>query len=716
VRTLAECVAGRTLLGVLDLPDRGFRRDDVVRVLAGAPLRFHGQPVPGSAWERLTRDAGVVGGLDQWDARLRALAARRAARSTARGADDPRGPDPNDARIDALRAFVAHLGAILDPPSAPRTWSGWAALAHRILDELLPGDLARRHWPPAEQDGCEAVERAIDRLAGLDALGDGADLDVFRRTLRLELDEGLERVGRAGDGVLVGTVGLGLGVPLERVFVVGLAEGLFPARTREDSLLSDDERRAAGGDLPLRAVRPDDDERALLAVLAATTGARVLSYPRGDLRKSTERMPSRFLLDTVEALHGRRVYGDGLAGIDAPWCRHVASFASGVAHAAFPATEQEHRLRALGRHVSLGGAIDDAPGADDRALSLAVRLVTARRSAAFTRFDGNLTHVRVPGPARDGVVVSPTRLETYAVSPHAYLMQSVLGVHIPEEPEDRLEISALDRGSLVHEALEAFLVEVLARPEPPAPGARWSVADRDRLLALAAQRCDAYEAAGRTGRALFWRRERARVLADLEVLLELDGERLAGGGLAPIAAELRFGDDEPLPVALGDGRVLRFRGSADRVDRSADGSLVVIDYKSGRPYREPPDDDVTAGGTHLQLPVYAHAARAAFGDDNTPVTAAYWFATSRGGFTWLPVLLTPAVGTQVDRVLRAIVDAIEAGVFPCPLDPPGSWSWRTRTYDDPDARGTRDRWREWERKCQAPELAAWFAIGGVDDA
>ena len=53
-------------------------------------------------------------------------------------------------------------------------------------------------------------------------------------------------------------------------------------------------------------------------------------------------------------------------------------------------------------------------------------------------------------------------------------------------------------------------------------------------------------------------------------------------------------------------------GSADKVDRTRDGVLLVTDIKTGRATKfvELKDDPVAAG-TKLQLPVYAYAARAA---------------------------------------------------------------------------------------------------------
>ncbi|HEX5615371.1 MAG TPA: PD-(D/E)XK nuclease family protein [Acidimicrobiia bacterium] len=715
-RALAESVAGRTLLGILDLPTHGFRRDDVVAVLASAPLRFRGRFVPASAWERLTRDAGVVAGPSQWHARLDDLAARYTERAEAIAAANGTEPfaDRRVERIRLLQAFVAHLVHELDRSRGLRSWRAWRDWSSALLRDLLPTEHQRAEWPDVERDALGKVEAALDRLAGLDELDDPPDPETFRRTLRLELDSGLGRAGRIGDGILVGTMGLGLGLDLDRVFVLGLAEGSFPARSREDSLLTDDERRRAGGDLPLRGSRPDDDQRGLLAVLAATTGERWMSYPRGDLRKSTERMPSRFLLDTARGLlGGTRIYGDALAELDEPWCTHVPSFAAGIVRTPFPATEQEHNLHSLAQHRAQGGrGTDHELRTHDIAYARAVTLIDARRSNAFTRFDGNLAGLPVPGPARDGLLVSPTRLQTYAACPFDYLMESVLRVGIPENPEELLRISPLDRGSLVHEVLEEFLTEVLAADPNRRPGTPWSDAERARCLAIGEQHCHAYEAAGRTGRDLFWRADRRRIMTDLEELLELDSTRLVDDQLVPVAAELSFGfgDVPPVEIELADGRRVAFRGSADRVDRAADGSLVVIDYKTGKHWRAP-DDDLTNRGTALQLPVYAHAARAAFGDPSTPVTASYWFASrAKGEFKWFDVPLTSEVAARFDEVVRTIVDGIEAGVFPCRLDPPSSWSWRQRTYTDPDARGTRDRFREWDTKRAAPEVAGYVAL------
>jgi RecB family exonuclease len=504
--------------------------------------------------------------------------------------------------------------------------------------------------------------------------------------------------------------------------VCGLAEGLFPTRVHDDSLLPDADRRATDGALTLRAARVDDDHRRLLAALASASRERVLLFPRGDLRRTTERVPSRFLEsclaecvdDTATSSHGVERLPEDLGELHADWYAPVPSFAAGLARVEFPATEQEHRLRTLLDHARDGGTVDGHELARlDPALGRGVETVVARSSRAFTRFDGNLAGHDVPRIADGEVVVSPTRLQTYAYSPHDYLLEYLLRVEIPELPEERYEVTPLDRGSLVHETLDQFLAEVLARPEgAPAADVAWPDTDRSRLREIAEARMAVYEAQGRTGRRLFWHRDRRRILAELDRFLTEDDAVRKESGLRTIATELRFGFSDGAPavdLTLSDGRALRFRGAADRVDVTAGGSLWIIDYKTGRPIGVD-DDDPTSGGRMLQLPVYAHAARASFGAPDTPVGAAYWYVSTRGGFRWAELVLTPAVDARVDEVLRAIADGIDGGVFPCRVDPPTTWTRRWRTYTDPDARGTRDRYREWVRKREAPELHGYVML------
>jgi ATP-dependent helicase/nuclease subunit B len=67
------------------------------------------------------------------------------------------------------------------------------------------------------------------------------------------------------------------------------------------------------------------------------------------------------------------------------------------------------------------------------------------------------------------------------------------------------------------------------------------------------------------------------------------------------------------------------------------------------------------------------------------------------------------------ETLRNIVDGIETGVFPALPPEPAPTPWVQCRYCDPDGMGTTDRWREWERKIDAPEMAIVHSLVGSDD-
>ncbi len=685
-RSMSESVLGRGLLRILALADTDFARDDVCGLFAAAPvLDGRGRPVPAAQWERLSRDAGVVRGVSEWDARLGRYAATLTPGDRA---------DRVRAQVDALRTFVSKLSSELDPERLSNTWSGLARLAHQLVQRYFGGEARRTAWPPFEQVAARRVESVLDRLATLDTIDPGPTIDTFRRTFELELDAARDRVGRLGDGVLVGPVAMALGVDLDRLWVCGLAEGRFPSVPHDDPLLGDRERAALGGDLPLRADRTAADERHFLAALSSTApGGVVCTYPRGDLRRSTEHVPSRFLAASAAA--------NAVS-------RSIPSYAHGVTHVAFPANRHE-----LGVRAAVAGAswVASQPG-----VAPGLALTRARAGHDFTRFDGNLAHLRgrlaAISPASADRVASPTRLQTWASCPHAYFVQTVLHVEPIERPEDIMALAPIERGSLVHEILDRFVDEVRGQPDAGRP---WHAADHARLREIAEEACAAAEAKGVTGRRLLWHRDRRIILGELDAFLDADQRYRAEGSVETLATELPFGmpngEGRAVEVPLDDGRIVRVRGQADRVDRRADGTLVVVDYKSGSeiPYRSLNHDDPVTAGTHLQLPVYAYAARTAYGTPTTNVEAYYWFV-GRGKNQRVGYDVDAAVDTVFRRTLRTIVDGIEAGVFPLAPTEPAPSPFIGCRYCDPDGMGTTDRWRDWQRKVADPGLAVFRSL------
>src|SRR4029453_15174555 len=119
---------------------------------------------------------------------------------------------------------------------------------------------------------------ALAGLAALDAMGGECDLGTFRRTVEQELEAPAARTGTFGTGVFVAPVAAATGTDFDTVFLLGMAEGAFPAIANDDALLPDAHRLLAGGELSVRESRLADDHAALVAALAAGP-ERILLWP-----------------------------------------------------------------------------------------------------------------------------------------------------------------------------------------------------------------------------------------------------------------------------------------------------------------------------------------------------------------------------------------------------------------------------------------------------
>jgi hypothetical protein len=438
-------------------------------------------------------------------------------------------------------------------------------------------------------------------------------------------------------------------------------------------------------------------------------------HPRGDLRRSVERAPSRWLLDAVAAradADADRVSWDLPPA--AEWLEMVPSFAARVREPRFPATRQEYGLRALA-----GSAAGRLPAhafvATDAVLRRGTAVIHERATGRFGRWSGRLGPHAAGLVAKSlaGRVTSATALEQWLRCPHAFLMRHVLRVSPIENPEELLVISPLERGSLVHDVLERWLCELL-EGELPSPTEPWPSAVRERLRAIARQACDDAQTRGVTGHPLLWRRDRRRLLAELDDFVTADDDRRRASQLTPAGSELPFGVPgaaDPVVIELDDGRVVRLRGRIDRVDRAADGTVVVADYKTGgtNDYRALSQDAPLADGTLLQLPVYGLAARAA-GDPPPAVHTEYWFVSSRGQWQRIGYLLTDDVVTTLRDTLRVVADGLESGLFPMRPPEPRWRPWIACEYCEPDGLGTAERYREWERIRQDTALRAYLAV------
>lgn len=549
-----------------------------------------------------------------------------------------------------LGSFVEDLGARLVPPQG--SWAQAAHWARGLLDHFLAPD---ERWPDGERRARGDVRAAIDALAALDGVSPGPDLAAFAQALRGELGRRPMPAAAGGHGVLVAPFDLARGVRVDTVVLVGLVDGLVPGVDAEDA------------------------RQALRAAVRAGETTRLATWPRLDPRTGRAQVASRLLAEVVD---------------DRTAVRPVASFA-GSLHLREPALgraeEVQRALDALhrrGHDVAVS-----APAQADPAVGRGIEVVQARGSKVFTRFDGRLEPGAVT-PFDEEHPVSATRLETYAECPRRFLFERVLGVHDRNLPEDVWRIEARDRGSLVHAILERYVRARLG-------GAPRSL---ELLLGLADDCLDEAAADGMVGRALVWRLDRAAIARDLHLFFAEEGDA------EPLAAEFAFGPEEdddapPVAVPLHGGQVVRFLGRADRVDRAADGGLVVSDYKTGRQVALARlTSDPLVGGRRLQLPLYALAARSHFGAAG-PVRARYWMVSAERSTPCYHLELTEDMEFHFRVVVGRIARGIQAGAFPADPGPPRADGFEHCRYCDFDRACPATRDRQWAAKRADPALA-----------
>jgi RecB family exonuclease len=485
-------------------------------------------------------------------------------------------------------------------------------------------------------------------------------------------------VGTFGQGVFVGRLAEVAGSDLDEVIVVGCSEGAFPPRAADDPLLPDRDRRAAGPALRRRGITAAEEERDVLAVMAAAPDTCTLTFPVADPREQRTRQPAPFVLEQCSSLLGERVDTDDVTRLrdDARasrWFVDLPSFEWWLANGGTPATPTELDVGELVRARAAREPLERLPIVHAALLDRGLRAATARIAGAFDEWSGwvgrwehladDLQHPR-----------SPTSLQQWATCPFRYFLGHVLDLEGLEDPGDEETITAADRGTLVHAVLEEYF---RSRIE----GEPRSIDD------IAGEIEGRFRAQGRTGRPLLWDAEWRALRRHLHQILAAGDADPVLAGVDPVAVEYRFGvpDPEtgdavaPVVVDIANDRQMRFRGAVDRIDRSSDGRrLVVLDYKTGSSEGyavldpEHVEHDIVARGTLLQLPIYAAAAQAAY-PGATEVEAYYWFIGQRGVPRFLGGPIDAPAQERFQAVMRTIADGIEGGVFPAR---PGEEEWR----------------------------------------
>ncbi len=720
-RPASAGLAARSLLALLGLRERGFAREAVLDWLAARPTitATEADPlpeVPISAWDRLSRRAQVLQGAEQWIGRVERLIKTlefeeqqrqdwRAQALAHEALEETPRPVHDLEHAHAILAAIRQLDRATRPPREPATWHSLVEWATSLRRTYVPDDPA---WPDSERQAAKALDAALESLQQSSALEPTTTVPAFRDALAAALESRRLDEGVAGRGVLVAPLGASMGAAFERAYVLGMAEGFVPGRPAADPLTAGN-----GGHVdPLgRQQRQRAAERRGFLAALASSDSVCLSFARTD-GAARASYPSRWLLEVVARIEGiPALFASDfskLFGSERPWLEHIASGYDGLQRSATPMNVAELRLREVVAAHAVGHDLADSPVAarTDLVLGRALFAARARQSIQFTEFDGNLAAFagesrRIPRPfAADSSGSSATSLERWAGCPYQYFLVNVLRVESTERPEEEWTISELDRGSLIHEALEAFFRERLddgrsTAEEPFTP------LDHARLESIAIALIEDLEAQGRTGHAVAWENARAGLLHDLHLHLDREEAWRHEDRLAPALFERTFGDPRnpdswpAVEVPLADGSMVRFRGAIDRVDVSPT-RVLVIDYKSGGTWGyDGLSDDPVLAGRHLQLVLYARAARANVAETGSDVRAEFRFVSSKGKFERRQIVADDRADARLAEVVQHAADGIRAGAF---LPMPGEFD-----------RGTfkNCRFCEYDRICSTTRDEAW---------
>lgn len=590
--------------------------------------------------DAVARRFQIIRGLTQWREAFALLASQHT--HDANKAPDSAAGDDRDL-AERFERFVACIA----PPATVSSLHGFAAWLEDLIgaDTALPADPdapavaafsldmagclggSTAQHPQLRMRDMAALRSFKDVLRGLvwaetavSAASDGTqpvDYTHFVGELAAAVDAAsYEPPLNRAEAILVADMLAVRGVALRGVALLGMAEGEMPQRRREDPFLRDrDRKQLAAAGLPLESS--------------------TRSFEREYFYMAVPRAWERLLLTRPRLAEG------GATWEPSPYWQEVerlTQIAPGIVPGEYrpalaaAASLSEVLESAAHRPAAQAWLAAQAPAALQR-LRHGAQVVRQRRrryGTATSPFDGYLGDDERALAALRGRLYrwTPTQLERYRACPQWYYTANLLALETREEPEEGANIAQI--GAIYHRIFEE--VYRTAR----------GTSELDALLAQlpAAARRVLDEAPARDGfRVTAWWQQtcaeiEANVAASLAALASYPGE--------PVALEAYFGRDSALELFL-DGEPYTVSGVVDRIDRLADGTLRIIDYKTGVG-----DYDLAKGlidGRRLQLGLYALAAERALalGEVGDGI---YWFAHKARASTWsLAAFIDPASGT-----------------------------------------------------------------------
>ncbi len=452
------------------------------------------------------------------------------------------------------------------------------------------------------------------------------------------------------------------------VVLMGLAEGEFPARLPAPAFYTRRERAIlfARG-VPLPAADPADERTLFYEAITRARCSLTLCFTRLD-ESGNPLQPSAYLRDLLSRFTKGSIPTHTLSAGSAPTLAEAAS-------------SQEHLIALMD---SVAGSRE--PGAGSRPPATCLRPPASgpqppdlyahvthacaverdrEGTESYGPYEGVLTDQAVIaalavrfGPAHPWSV---TQINDYTTCPFRFAAAHLLRLTPAGDTEEGM--TQIDRGRLIHAILAHAGCLWAARHLPAA------AAHEDAYLAdLSAAADEVLANAPQTygfNPGPFWNWEQAELRSTLARAIR---RSLRDGGgwdqYVPILTEESFGLGDGrhalhLDTAAGPARII---GRIDRIDRAADGTLALIDYKSGS---TPRSLEETLDGRDVQLTVYTLAAEQFLAAaEQTVARAGYlYIGSGKRGKPLTPAKHDEAKASLRNRLGDAVMGA-QTGQFP----------------------------------------------------
>ena len=621
-RTLAETPAGRGFGALAKMLNAEFSLGQVKAFLASAPFVESIAPLAGG-WIRFAEESLIIAGEDEWRHRTDQKLAQLARRLERRAEE----LDPDDLSLSVLRRQIASGTALQDftrnlfeTIHAARNASGWEE-GVRTLWEYYTGTIVL-------SEEFADLTLQLDQASLLDSSDTPFSSSGLQEFILATLETPGQRIGSFANGTpVVSPREQSVGVSFPHVFLPGFNEGTLPHAQRQDPLLLDGDREAInrelGTELPL-AQNWQNRERFLLEMqLRAATESISIYASRADA-EGRPQLLSPYVSDLLEIQRDESPLSLPLEKIieHAP-NRIVPAHPLESSSPDRALSRSEYHRFALGTALKTSGSVLSYL-MEEELFRAAIELESSRfRSSRFTKFDGRIENPRVleqiAANFDPASAVDASTLENYWKCPFRFVATREWEAYSPEEQNPLNPLTALDRGTLLHNILQSYHGAQTGKPIT-SEHYTW-----DALHKTALAEIDKFSRRTPLGPKYAVDKLKRDVLSLLTLYYEYEIDH-GSWRTRFVEARFGFGDGaypDPVQFESHDSRFIRFRGRVDRWDSDDSGTRIrITDYKTG----SEPKEKSRAYSRRLQLAIYHHVVKKYLKDAS--VDARYFYLKS----------------------------------------------------------------------------------------